>query len=116
MIEKLASAFATMEGFFVQGSLPQRNHNPGNLRASFLERPKDKRGFVRFASREEGIAALIHQLAKDIARGLTLRQLISKYAPPNENNTENYIRETARRVGIDADTPLWTLLHVERMP
>ena len=113
----LASAIATAEGWYHPDPLvvPRRLHNPGNLRASPLERPKDQ-GYVRFQNDQEGIAALYHQIAKHVLRGMTLRQLISAWAPPAENDTENYIRETARRCGIsDVDRPLMEFLAVERI-
>jgi hypothetical protein len=38
----------------------------------------------------------------------TIRQFITRYAPPSENFTDGYIRFVARTAGIDADTPLDT--------
>ena len=114
LLSRIACAVATAEGWFVKGSRPHRNNNPGNLTASFLTRPKDP-VFVKFRSPEEGIAALYHQIAKDVTRGLTLRQFVTKYAPPSENDTARYVRETARRTGLDPDTPLWEFLHMERI-
>ena len=38
----------------------------------------------------------------------TIRQMISRYAPPVENHTENYIRCVAEWSGIGADEPLNT--------
>ena len=38
----------------------------------------------------------------------TIRQMISRYAPPIENHTENYIRCVAEWSGIGADEPLDT--------
>jgi len=36
----------------------------------------------------------------------TLRQMITKWAPPNENDTEAYIADVARRSGEDPDKPI----------
>ena len=119
LIDKLASAIATAEGYFVAGSVPQRNNNPGDLRgAPWLTNPKVINHFVQFSTPGQGIAGLYHQVALDMARGVTLRQLISKWAPPSDgNNTENYLKETARRVGIaDVDQPLQELLEIELIP
>ncbi|PXB76000.1 structural protein, partial [Pseudomonas aeruginosa] len=33
----------------------------------------------------------------------TIRQIISRWAPPSENNTESYIRQVAARVGVAPD-------------
>jgi len=125
-LDKLAGAIATAEGFFVAGSLPQRLNNPGDLRqAPWLQNPVLEHGFWAAPSLAAGIAGLYHQLALDVSRGWTLRQLISTYAPPGDNNnTENYIRETARRLGIpyvppeqaNQETPLWEYMELAQIP
>ncbi len=115
LIGQLASAIAGVEGWFNPGSRAHRNDNPGNLTASFLDRRKDDAGFVVFERREEGIAALLHQVAKDVARGLTLRQFLTKYAPPSENDTERYIRAVADETGVDPDAPLWSYLLLPKL-
>lgn len=99
---KLCSAITTAEGFFVAGSLPSRDNNPGDLRsAPWLQHPVLEHGFWHASSLQEGTAGLYHQAALDIARGWTMRKFISTYAPPSDGNaTEKYIQETCRRVGI----------------
>jgi hypothetical protein len=119
LLGKLASAIATAEGYFVQGSVPQRNNNPGDLRAApWLTSPKIIGNFFVFATPAQGISGLYHQIALDVSRGLTLRQLIGKWAPPTDgNDTQNYLQETARRVGItDLDQPLQELLEITHIP
>jgi hypothetical protein len=111
----LACAFATAEGAFVHGSLPNTDNNPGDLRlAPWVQHPTVVKGFWRPTSLAEGIAGLYHQLALDIARGQSLRQLVYTYAPPSDgNNSQNYLNETGRRMGIPPtsfDTPLWNYL------
>jgi hypothetical protein len=119
---RLVCSFATAEGAFASGSLPNRDDNPGDLRlAPWVQHPVVQGGFWRPDSIEEGIAGLYHQLALDIARGQTLRQLVYAYAPPGDNNnSENYLTETVRRMGMetgDADSPLWTFLSpLEQIP
>jgi len=114
----LASAIATQEGFFSAG-VASRNNNPGDLRNApwVLPHPVVEGGFWVASSRGAGIAGLYHQIALGIARGESLRQLISIWAPPTENNTEAYLANTARRCGItDLDAPLWNNLDVTRLP
>jgi len=36
----------------------------------------------------------------------TIRAIVSKWAPANENNTEAYIKNVSRLTGIGADEPL----------
>lgn len=80
--------------------LAERNHNPGNLRI-----PGSTTGFQTFKSDDDGIKALAHQLQLYENRdGLhTIRGIISKYAPGNENNTAAYIANVSKRTGLGAD-------------
>jgi hypothetical protein len=118
LISRLASAIASGEGFFVNGALPARDNNPGDLRAApWLVHPVVANGFWVAASAAQGTAGLYHQIALDIARGYTLRQLITAWAPASDGNaTENYVNETARRTGLNPDTPLWDFLEIEHIP
>ncbi len=112
-INKLASAIATQEGFFVSGSLPNRTNNPGDLRAApWLVKPKIEKGYWHPASQEEGLAGLYHNILLNIARGQNLRQLIYRWAPPEDkNDTEKYIKAVMKMCEISSDTePLWNYL------
>lgn len=122
LIGKIVSAIATGEGYFAPGdTVPKRDHNPGDLRdAPWLPNPHIEAGFVKFDSDAAGIAGEMHQVALDIARGKSLRQLLMKLTPAADgNNTANYIAEAARRLGFtpaDIDRPLWNYLEIERIP
>ena len=125
-IYKLASAMATAEGWFSTNPdvIPRRFNNPGNLRAApWVNGAKIEKGYWHAESPEQGIAGLYHQIALDIARGRTLRGLIEKWAPSKDgNNTELYLTETARRLGLQLDPitkdtpPLWNFLGLGRIP
>lgn len=98
-----------------KGTLASVNNNPGNLR--FANQPgatPGKGGFAKFSTPEEGAAALVRQVALDVSRGNTLATLISKYAPPSENNTAQYIAQAAKSLGISANTRL-TDAHVKSL-
>ena len=118
LVYKLASAIASAEGYFVSGSLPARNNNPGDLREAGSYPTFD--GFVVFKQKNAGIAALYRQICLNIFRGESLRNLVYSWAPPEDhNNSENYLRETARRIGLtmdQADEPLWNFLEIEHVP
>ena len=120
----LASAIASAEGYFVADSLPQRNNNPGDLRAApWLPTATVEHGFWHAMDQAQGLAGLYHQIALDVARGYTLRKLVYTWAPPNENDSENYLRETARRTGLpyvpitqaDQEKPLWVYLEIDKI-
>ena len=91
-----------------------RNNNPGNIRlvpANNWEGrvPPDQNtdgAFEQFNTPEDGWRALFVLLR---GRGYigggrdTIREIISRWAPPFENDTELYIRQMVEAVGIPAD-------------
>lgn len=95
-MSRLAQLIAKEEGFGVAGTLPTRNHNPGDLRHSphSVHSPMNPDGIGIIATDEEGWADLERQLALFAKRGLSLRQMVEIYAPPSDNNrTEQYLRD-----------------------
>jgi len=109
-VSKLAEAIAHEEGFYVEGSLPQRNHNPGDLRHGNGEVHPDNQpdAVGSFPDDATGWAALERQLVLDSgpARGWNVQQLIYSYAPPSENNTEQYLDYVCNYVGCEATAPV----------
>jgi len=74
--------------------------NVGNLRV-----PGSATDFQKFATRAEGVQAMSKQLEIYGSRDKidSIRSAISKWAPPNENDTEAYIKFVSARTGIGAD-------------
>lgn len=107
----LQESIARMEGFFAPTSnWSQINNNPGNLRSSALAVGTNG-GFAVFQSVEDGWKALGDLLQHYAGQGLSLRELIYKYAPPSDNNnTEGYISYVAGQLGVDPSTPVATVL------
>lgn len=98
-------------------TLAFRNNNPGNLRSSpFMIGQRG--GFAYFYNEEVGKFALVWDLYQkctgNTVTGLngesTLADLIKVYAPPSENDTENYIRVVEARSGLARTTKLKELL------
>jgi hypothetical protein len=89
-----------------------RNNNPGNLRYGSFARQlgatgPDGGGFAVFSSMQDGIQAAIRLLESYASRGFdTIRKIISKWAPSNENNTEAYIAAVVKKLGVSADSRL----------
>lgn len=83
--------------------LSVRNHNPGNLRV-----PGSTTGFQTFANDDQGIAALARQLTLYEQRDhlTTIRGILNKYSPGNENNTAALIAQASKRTGFGADQQL----------
>jgi hypothetical protein len=86
------------------------HNNPGNLKfagqsgAEEGEAAEDGGHWAKFASPDAGLTALREQVEKDADKGLTIRQFVSKYAPPGSNDTETYIKQaTAELRAEDGD-------------
>ncbi|HAZ1903097.1 TPA: transglycosylase [Escherichia coli O157] len=93
-----------------------RNNNLGNLvfanqEGAALEAPnaKGEQRFARFNTPEEGIRALANQVSSyyngtSAAAGYqklqTVSSIISKWAPPKENNTNQYIDNVSKYLGV----------------
>ena len=106
-------------------SLPRglRNNNPGNIRISGTRymgevQPSQDRAFKQFESMAWGYRAMFVLLyTYQKKNGLnTLREMINRYAPPVENNTEGYVSRVAKEAGVDADAPVDTLNAAEMRP
>ncbi len=71
----------------------QRNNNCLNLRFAHQHEAsgQDDDGFAAFPSPAAGWRAAHAQIELDKKRGLTIEQFINKFAPPNENDTRNYL-------------------------
>lgn len=96
-------------------SLPRgyRNNNPLNVRKSAANAWKGKvvpgtdSAFEQFITMAYGYRCGLYLLRKYISLGNnTIRKIITKWAPPSENNTGSYINHVAQRSGIGADTVL----------
>jgi hypothetical protein len=93
-----------------------RNNNPGNVREApgggdtwLGERATDDDpAFEEFTEMRYGVraAAIVYRNYQRKYGLRTISQLISRWAPPSENDTAAYIASVATRVGIDADAPL----------
>ncbi len=90
-----------------------RNNNPLNIRHSsdkWQGRAKMQTdpAFVQFVSMAYGYRAafvLLRTYRQKYGYN-TLRKIIGRWAPPNENDTERYLQNVARWSGIDPDKPI----------
>jgi hypothetical protein len=93
----LAACMMHEEGYYSTLSEAFRNKNPGNI-----ESPDGK--MIVYDSCLDGFVALVRDIY--INKGTTLRVFIAKYAPPNENNTSEYLENVSVRSGIGQDEVL----------
>ena len=99
-----------------ESKLPRgiRNNNPLNIRRSGdnwqgLRALQEDREFCQFSSMAYGWRAAFVILCKTYYgkyKLKTIRALITRWAPPKENNTEAYIRRVTDRIGIGPDRVL----------
>ena len=87
-----------------------RNNNPGNIRLSAatawegqtFHQPDPE--FVTFSSPEYGIRAIAKILLTYQREGFkTLGQIIHRWAPPSENDTDAYIQAVCNKCGVGED-------------
>jgi len=89
-----------------------RNHNPGNIRhGSPWQGLADKQpdtAFATFKSAAYGIRALARTLItyQDKYGLRTIRQIIGRWAPPKENDTNAYVRAVTAQTGRQANARL----------
>lgn len=83
------------------GKLQKITNNPLNVRWSeknkWLGQIGRYKGFCKFSNEFWGIRAAAVILINYMKRGkYTIRDMITTYAPPNENNTEAYVKQVAK--------------------
>ena len=91
-----------------------RNNNPLNIRKSKdqwqgLRAQQTDAQFCQFESMEYGWRAAFKLLTRTYYhtyRLFTIRGIVSKWAPANENNTKAYIANVSKMTGIDPDEPI----------
>ncbi|CAH0144449.1 structural protein [Pseudomonas brassicacearum] len=94
-----------------------RNYNPGNIRHAQGIRwqgtapNQSDNQYVQFINPRWGIRAIARVLityqdkrrAADGSPIDTVREIIERWAPPSENNTDAYVISVARALGLDPD-------------
>ena len=99
-----------------ESKLPRglRNNNPLNIRRSGdkwqgLRVLQEDREFFQFSEMKWGWRAAFRLLCHTYYgkyKLRTIRDIITRWAPPKENNTEAYIRRVTDRIGIGPDREL----------
>jgi hypothetical protein len=93
-------AYEEDKGFrsYIENANIARN-NFGNLEYQGQPNSVKEGRFAKFDTPYNGYRALIMQITADMNRGDTLEKFITEYAPPHENDTENYIQICEKKVG-----------------
>jgi len=89
-----------------------RNQNPGNIRHGETiwqgqSQYQDDPAYVTFTDPIYGIRAIARILMTYSKDGLnTVSQIIGRWAPSSENDTDAYVESVAKALGVGANTPL----------
>jgi hypothetical protein len=96
-----------------EGTRAWRNNNPGNLEygkfAKSMGAIASDGRFAIFPNKETGDRAREGLLFGSNYGNLSIAQAISKYAPPNENDTQKYLESVLNATMASADTPMSAL-------
>lgn len=95
-------------------TIAEQTNNPLNIRFSprnqWQGQTGSYKGFCVFKSEAYGIRAAYKLLVKYIENGYnTIRKIIERWAPPRENDTENYIKFVSDDTLIPPDMELTNL-------
>jgi len=79
--------------------------NPLNIRYSksnkWVGQTGQLKGFVVFKSQKYGLRAAIKLIQNYIKNGNnTIEKIVSRWAPPNENDTKNYVEFVSKKTGL----------------
>lgn len=83
-----------------------RNKNPGNIRFNKYndwigQVGQDDEGFIIFSDVAYGIRAMARLITNYQSNGhRTVAQIITRWAPPNENNTQAYINSVVKQMDL----------------
>jgi hypothetical protein len=111
----LGKAIARAEGFYQAGSIPQRAHNPGDLKVPGWTGPTLGEGISVFDSDAAGFEALNRQLYLILTGqsgvynlDMTIATMAQKWT--GNDNADSWARNVAGFVGADPSAPLWSVL------
>ena len=94
------------------GNWETRHNNFAGMRIPGTNAGPNAGGFQSFDTPEQGVAAISHQLDRYSSGATTgkplttIRQIVSTWAPPSENDTNALIKRASSVVGAGPDQPL----------
>ncbi|MCP5467822.1 MAG: hypothetical protein H7A32_00960 [Deltaproteobacteria bacterium] len=95
------------------GTRAWRNNNPGNIRnGKFADNHGaigEAGGFAVFPDEVTGESALVSLLKTTTYQNLSIDEAVARYAPPSENDTQNYKNFLKDATGLAGTTQLNTL-------
>lgn len=110
-VQKIAQAIALAEGFYVSGSRPARNHNPGDMTQDLIGESVGTDGiFVVYATDDDGWANLYAQIEKWLdgnsshaTSDSTILEIANFYTTTDQTA---WATTVANELGVSLDTPI----------
>jgi hypothetical protein len=110
-VQTLAQAIATAEGFYVAGSRPARDHNPGDMTQDLIGKGVGLDGaFIIYATDADGWANLYAQInlwlnggSAHATASSTISDLSTFYTADNQST---WAVNVANAAGVSVDTPI----------
>jgi hypothetical protein len=112
----LDQAMAQFEGFGSPGTIATRQNNPGNLQfGSYAVGQgavgEGTNGIAIFPDARTGFQAMDNLVGHYADQGLTLQEMLNKWAPPNAPgntpaSTQNYVNSVASQTGVNPNAPV----------
>lgn len=110
-VVKIAQAIAFAEGFYVSGSRPSRDHNPGDMTQDLIGKSTGTDGsFVVYATDADGWANLYAQVELWLNGGSahansnsTITQIAGFYTTTDQTA---WAANVANQLGVSIDTPI----------
>lgn len=108
---KISEAIALAEGFYVSGSRPARDHNPGDMTEDLIGKSVGMDGpFVMFATDEDGFANLDAQVSKWLNGSSSHATADSSISDISQFYTTTdqtaWATTVANHLGVSIDTPI----------
>lgn len=110
-VKRIAQAIATAEGFYVAGSRPARNHNPGDMTADLIGKKVGMDGsFVVYETDDDGWQNLYRQIEKWLngdsshaTADSTITDISQFYTTTDQTA---WATNVANSLGVSLDTPI----------
>jgi hypothetical protein len=114
-VNAFATAIAYAEGFYVNGSRAQRNHNPGDLTLDTVGLGVGKDGpFIVYANDDDGWTALKRQVQLILTNtsnvyntDMTIQDVANRYTATDQSA---WALNVANKLGVSPDTKVSTIL------
>jgi hypothetical protein len=111
VVQKIAAAIAMAEGFYISGSRPARNHNPGDMTLDLIGKSVGMDGpFVVYGNDSDGWANLYKQVSEWLdgssahASADSTISDISRFYTTTDQTA--WATTVANQLGVSLDTPI----------